>query len=470
MPPLIASAIFGALIWGLFRLERRPHPAVSPALWLPVAWMLLAGSRALAQWFNVGPAVEAPEQYLEGNPLDRLVLTALLATGLWVLSQRATQVRRILGANWPIVLFFIYAGVSIMWSDYSWVAFKRWIRASGNVVMILVILTEADPVAAVKRFLARTGFLLIPLSVLLIKYYPDLGRSYNMWTWTTHYVGVASGKNGLGFLCLVFGLASISGLLQSMRIADRKQRLRGLGIHCVILSMTLWLIVKANSMTSLACLIFGSLIICITSLRAMHKQPTAIHCLVAVASLLALFGVLIGAQSDIVDMMGRDATLTGRTLLWDELLSMSRDPVLGTGFESFWLGDRMQSLWTRHWWRPDQAHNGYIEIFVNLGMVGLALLAVVVVAGYRTVVQGFRHEPHLAGLKLAFFLAALVYNVTEAAFKGSSPVWICFLWASMSVPTAPARELAKPLARQAEHLSQFRAALRARHSQTHVRH
>ena len=69
--------------------------------------------------------------------------------------------------------------MSIGWSDYPDVAFKRWIKSLGDFVMVLIILTDRDRYAAIKRALTWTAFLLMPLSVLFIKFYPDLGRGYH---------------------------------------------------------------------------------------------------------------------------------------------------------------------------------------------------------------------------------------------------------------------------------------------------
>jgi O-antigen ligase len=132
--------------------------------------------------------------------------------------------------------------------------------------------------------------------------------------------------------------------------------------------------------------------------------------------------------------MGRDTTLTGRTTLWDEVLRLTVDPLFGTGFESFWLGTRLETLWRLYWWHPNQAHNGYLEVFLNLGAAGLVLLAAVMVWGYRNVVESFRRDPATCGLRLAYFLVAALYNLTEAAFKGLHLVWIALLLAIMTVP------------------------------------
>src|SRR5213594_614702 len=207
MPQGVATVVYGFVILALVLLDRDRQSRVSPALWIPVAWLLLAGSRMVSEWLEPVRAIELPDQILEGNPLNRLILTGLLAAGLIVLLARGRRTGTFLRANGPILLFFLYCAVSVLWSDYPEVAFKRWTRAAGDVVMVLVILTDTDPSAAVKRLLARTAFLLIPVSVLLIKYYPDLARGYihEFWTgtWTPYVTGVATGKNSLGYVCLV---------------------------------------------------------------------------------------------------------------------------------------------------------------------------------------------------------------------------------------------------------------------------
>src|SRR2546422_3284704 len=143
--------------------------------------VFIGASRTISQWLQIGPVMESPGQYLEGSPLDRLVLTGLLAAGLMVLLARGRRTGTFVQANGPILAFFFYCAVSVFWSDYPDVAFKRWTKALGNLVMVLVVLTDPHPSAAVKRLLARSGFLLIPLSFLLVKYYPDLGRGYSPW-------------------------------------------------------------------------------------------------------------------------------------------------------------------------------------------------------------------------------------------------------------------------------------------------
>jgi exopolysaccharide production protein ExoQ len=284
----------------------------------------------------------------------------------------------------------------------------------------------------VKRLLALTGFALIPASVLLVKYYPELGRQYDRWIGTAYYSGVASDKNGLGFNCLIFGLASVWRVVSGLQA---KVRNKGqLMAHLLILGMVLWLLGKANSSTSLACFMLGSALIIFLSMAKVEK-PAVVHTILASVVAAAAVGFMArDVFSYLVSSLGRDTTLTGRVPLWEQLLKMNRSPWFGTGFESFFLGERAERLWSIFTWHPNEAHNGYLELYLNLGIVGLGLFLFVIMVGYRNVVASFKSDRTTATLKLAFLIAALIYNSTEAAFKIMHPVWIVFLFAVTAVP------------------------------------
>ena len=102
--------------------------------------------------------------------------TGLVIAALAVVISRMDRVGLLLQENGPILLFFAFCAVSIVWSDFPFVALKRWIKSVGDLAMVLIILTEPDPMGALKRLITRLGFILFPLSVLLGKYYPHLGE------------------------------------------------------------------------------------------------------------------------------------------------------------------------------------------------------------------------------------------------------------------------------------------------------
>src|SRR5438105_2993601 len=251
MPPRVAVFAFGLLIAGLFRLDRDRALRTSPAVWIAIAWFLIGGSRMVSQWLGGEIPVGELDAYVEGSPFDRWFLSGLIAAAVMVLIARSRESGAWLRDNTPLVIFFLYCAFSILWSDYPFVAFKRWTKAFGNVTMVMLVLTDTSPQAAVKRFFAYTGFLLIPLSVLFIKYFPDLGRQYNRWTWTVSSIGVATDKNGLGALCLIVGLGSLWRFIAAARDTVDSKRKGFLLAHGTIIIMAAWLLIKADSSTSL---------------------------------------------------------------------------------------------------------------------------------------------------------------------------------------------------------------------------
>ena len=434
MSPGIATVVYALLILGLFWLDRDPKARTSAALWIPTIWLLLASSRSVSQWLQMGSRMDSPGQLTDGSPLDRLVYTGLLALGLIVLARRR-DVGRLLQLNRPVVLFFFYCALSLLWSDFPDVAFKRWTKALGDFVMILIVLTDREPTNAIKRLLARTTYLLIPLSLLLIKYYPDIGRTYGRWDWKTYYTGVTLDKNTLGVICLFLGLGSLWRFLLAFQDPKDTGRLRRLTAHGLILAMVLRLFWIINSMTSLSCFLIASALLLATAFRPVVRRPAVVHWLVAAVLCASISVLFLGFSPGVLKTMGRDPTLTARTEIWTVVLSIANNSLVGTGFESFWLGPRLEKIWSVYSWGPAEAHNGYLEIFLNLGWVGLALLALVIAAGYRTVVAAYRRHLPTGNLWLAYFVVGLIYNFTEAAFfRMMAPAWIFFLLAITGVP------------------------------------
>jgi O-antigen ligase len=440
MPASVATAGYISVILVLFWLDRDREVRPSRALWIPVLWFLIAASRPVSLWFQPQMIIDSASQYSEANPLNDIVLTVLLGGGVLVLVNRSRQVRRLLRANALVILFFLYCGVSILWSDFPLVAFRHWIRSIGDPVMALVVLTEADLPAALTRLITRTAFVLIPLSVLMIKYYPDLGREYNYWTFLPSYCGVTTNKNTLGLLCLVTGLGSLWCFLSVFRDLRGGKRLRRLLAHSAVLLMIFWMFWMADSVTSSCCfLLAGALMATATLFRAARRTPLLPILVVAIVCvpLIALFSDMGGG---LVEDLGRNPTLTGRTIIWKVVLSLSGNPLLGTGFESFWLGDRLPAIWQKTMLGLQEAHNGYLEVYLNLGWVGVALLATLMVKGYRNVMAWLRRNPPLGTLILAFFVAPVIYSLTEAGFRMMNLSWITFLLVTIATPQAVSQE------------------------------
>jgi exopolysaccharide production protein ExoQ len=436
VPPIVAAFFCCVGIIGIFWLDRDHKSRTSPALWIALAWFLLACSRSLSSWLNIRQSSvgSITDQLSEGSPMDMGVLTGLLFLGVIVLLKRGERVARILRHSAPILLFFSYCLISLVWSDYPAVAFKRWNKAIGDWVMILIVWTDPQPITALKRLLARTTYTLIPLSILFIKYYPGLGRGYGRWSGLAVYYGVTTDKNALGAICLLFGLASVWQVFNLFSDDERQnvQRSRHLIVQVVILAMILWLFSIIDAMTSLSCFLLASCLLFAIRCRMFVRSRFMVHCLVLVTVLIPVSVTLLGFSPDTLQTMGRNATLTERTDIWAMVITLVPNRWVGAGYESFWLGPRLEAMISNvtRWWVPNQSHNGYLEIFANLGWLGVGCLALVIFWGYRRAIRAWRQNLPASNLMLAYFVTGVIFNLTEAAFfRMMIPVWMFFLLA-----------------------------------------
>jgi O-antigen ligase len=205
--------------------------------------------------------------------------------------------------------------------------------------------------------------------------------------------------------------------------------------HGLMLLTAVWLIKKCDSMTSMSCLVIAGAVMIMTTFPWVSKRVGNIHILVGSAVSLSLFAAFVDTSGELLHLLGRDSTLTGRTEIWKAVLSLNTNPLVGTGYESFWLGDRIEKVWRLIGFTGiAEAHNGYLDTYINLGAIGLFLLGMLLLNAYRHVLVTLRRHPHAGRLSLALFTAGLIYNLTESGFKMMTPLWLAFLLGITCVP------------------------------------
>ena len=440
MPPILASILTVGFIAFLFRRDFREKPNVTGALWIPILWLFIIGSRAITAWLNLcGVAVGGSLE--DGSPADATVYFALIVAGLCVLKKRQINLGEILRNNRLLAAFLIYCLVSIFWSDFPLVSFKRWIKILGHPIMALIIFTEPDPEEALVRLMKRCAYVLVPVSILFIKYFPQWGRGFEQWTGMADNTGITTNKNDLGCDCLIFGFFFFWCFLKTWNREKSPVRRNELLLCGGFLIMTLWLLKAAHSSTSLVSLGIAMSLILFLGLRFVNKKRVGAYVVTGVV-VIVLAEAAFGISSLALQVLGKDPTLTDRTLLWHEVLKIPINPVFGAGFESFWLGDRLKKLWDIYWWHPIQAHNGYLETYLNLGLVGLALMIGLIVSTFRKGSRMLLENFEFARFRLGFLAAFVFYNWTEAAIKALHPVWFVFFLIAMDYPK-PQVETAK---------------------------
>ena len=445
MPPTLALFLTLGFIGFLFRRDFREKPDVTGALWLPIVWLLIISSRSVSQWLNIfGLTHSTPISMEDGSPLDATVYVCLIAAGIYTLHRRRVALAEFARANKWLIAFFIYGLISIAWSDFPFVSFKRWIKILGHPIMVLIIFTEPDPQEAFRRLMKRCAYVIVPVSILLIKYYPEIGRKASAWATSSMNTGIAGGKNALGGDCLVLGLFFFWHLLVTWRLDKGKVRRNELVLITGFLSTIGWLLLRAQSSTALASLLLGMLVVLLLGLRSVNKKLIGRYVLVVVVSFL-IAEATFGISSILIESLGRDSTLTGRTELWQRLLAFHTNPIYGVGFESFWLGERLLSIGEVYWWQANEAHNGYLETYLNLGWIGVFLMVAWIVATFHKSRLDLLTDFQFSRFQLGFLCATVIYNLAESGFRSLHPMWFVFYIVSVTYPQAQFESVELPL-------------------------
>src|SRR5262245_23479386 len=397
------------------------EPNVSFAIWLPVFWMLRVASRSFGLWF---PGED--DQWIE-----QIILSAITVAGLIVLTQRNAKVSVLFRENRLLLLFLAYMTLSILWSGDLSFAFKRWFRAVGDVTMALLVLTELDPFVAVLCVLRRAIVVLIPLSLVLSMYFPDLGRGQGD-SWT----GVTVDKNWLGLLCFVASAYLLWHWTTRRRKSEwaKNMRVAGIPFEIPLLVVSLYLLFGGStgsvSRSSTAIVLLALAVGVFYLIEYVRKRHLRLASLVTPFVLLFLFVQVLPRLAGhrsltdhiIEDVLHKDVNLTDRTDFWPLVLKKGMaHPWFGSGFDSFFTPQMQDTIQTElamgeTYFKPNQAHNGYLQVFLNLGVTGLALLMLMIYSAFRSVSRLNETSFEYGQMRLVLLACVLVSNWTEASF------------------------------------------------------
>jgi len=377
--------------------------------------MLYTVSKPLAIWFGTGRDMEA------GSPLDRGFLIALLCLSLLILLKRQVNWFSAIRENIWLLFLIGYMLVSILWSDIPNISFRRWVRELDAVVMSFLVLSERNRRQALQSILRRAIYILIPFSLLLIKYYPKYGCDYSHWSGQQMWIGVTLHKNGLCLLCIISALFLIWTLIRRRQGRDIPIAKYQIYVEVFLLFLTLWILAGpqktfTNSATSSVAFAVG--LSAMAGLFWMKKRGLKLRAntLKVIVALIIVYGTvtpMVGGLSllDVSSALGRDETLTGRRDIWSILVPLAmKQPLLGHGIGGFWT-DAMRNLSASH------AHNGYLEVLLSLGFVGLFLVFMFLLSCCDKAQRALSDDFDWGVLFICYLLMAVVHNITEPSIN-----------------------------------------------------
>lgn len=163
-----------------------------------------------------------------------------------------------------------------------------------------------------------------------------------------------------------------------------------------------------------------------------------------------IYATFVGSPFDAaMGGMGRDTTLTGRTEIWSAALDVGPgNPFIGRGYGSFWIGNTAEEVWRNLTYHTHftQSHNGYIDIYLELGALGVILLACLIWSVCRNIGQTFANDVEYGTYRMAFLSAVVMHNLTESSYgRPTHLLWFMFLLSCVHITAVPERETRPPL-------------------------
>lgn len=340
------------------------------------------------------------------NVVNQYLFSALyLLASVGLIGKWRVVYQLILQEKW-LFIFIGWALLSVLWSEYTTVSFKRWLQLFGSVLICVSALVnlrnEEEILACFKAIL----LIYLPLTIASIILVPGAVHLDSA-AWR----GLAPHKNILGQACLVSLLIWIFAWRHSKSRSGQSLCLLGAAISFVLL-------VGSKSMTSLlTALILLSVYILAAAVRKII-QPFigSFSAWLLTASLFACYVAVLLAYpeilSGVVGFFGRELNLTGRSDLWARVMEeTSGQFILGWGYGGFWVVNSswLDNLYSEFIWLPNQSHLGYLDILVETGIVGCAIVIFLLLSYFRKLAGS--EQSHLWKW---FVIMVLIINITES--------------------------------------------------------
>lgn len=344
---------------------------------------------------------------------------ALIGLGLIISAQQSW--RAVLRAPWLVALALL-AIASTLWSIDSELSFRRGIAVLATTLMGVYLAARFDWLTAL-RLLGAVWLVLMLASFLAGIVAPGFAVMHDIHpgAWT----GGWSEKNALG------GHAARAAFLFAF-LAWRDPAHRRAWAIGLIVSLALVLLSRSATALLGAMLGLGVLGAAWWMLRGRRFSLALIWAGLAFGSLAVL--VYLTAPGFLLGLIGKDETLTGRTNIWIELVAaIEQKPALGYGYLAFWGLDSEPRDWLEKAvaWNAPSGHNGWLDLAISLGLVGVVLFAIDVGAtGLRAVGLALRSP---AGVFALGFLAQfMLFAMSESVILAQNSI----LWATFAFVSA----------------------------------
>jgi len=293
------------------------------------------------------------------------------------------KVRKVLSEKYiQLGLLFIWIYLSLIWSNDLFATFKGSVLLTFTLIFSVyafVFFTRDEfweVLYDISLIISISSFVIIPLL-------PELAimpEGLHQGDWR----GVFLHKNALGNYMAIINIVFFVSIRKKYRI----------NISIVGYFLSWLLIIGSGSKTSLAASIF--IHVSMLFLQLIKSKKFSYRLILGLSSipiiLIAIFIIL--NYKKIAYLLGGSESLTGRIPLWyNVILAISKAPILGYGYTAFW-GSELGSMkfMTNTDWLSGKSHNAFLDVWLDLGIIGLILFIVLIVNTLIRLLKIYRNK------------------------------------------------------------------------------
>jgi exopolysaccharide production protein ExoQ len=356
----------------------------------------------------------------DGSPLLRWVfITLQLISVMIVVPRWRSFVRTAIRHKSTLLLLAMVVG-SVAWSIEAGITLRRGIALLGTTVFGFYLASRYSTLSLLHRLAAALGLVLL-LSIVFAVALPGIGvhADAHAGAWR----GVLPHKNALG-------QTSTLAVLVFYIVWKGSDRYRGAGFVGILLAIPVLLLSRSATALVLVALLGAT-----WPLYSMLRWRVGIMVPALIVTMLVGGGavsLLLAHREAALHALGRDPTLTGRTDMWGIIWqAIASEPWLGYGYRSFWRDDESGRLaiWAALEWTPTTAHNGIVDLALDIGLLGVAIFLTSFVSAVYLAFRAVRTHRHPVSFwPLMFLTFLLLCNITESMLlQANNILWILYV-------------------------------------------
>ncbi|WP_213805071.1 O-antigen ligase family protein [Granulicella sp. dw_53] len=381
--------------------------------WGLLAPLLYFALDGVSPFVNGGTAMRAVMTSSAGGAIiDRLGNILIFAACMFFVIRRHESIRRL---SLKVRLITIFPIVAILLAPVSQQVTRTISSGTvllGGIFLMLYIMSRYTFNEVMEIFLVL-GTGTIVASILFALGLPQYGRDL-MGGHSSAWKGIFSAKNYLGNMALFF-------LTVAVAYRPRTSFFRSLRLSQIFFCLVAIAFSRAATSYMLTAVYIAYAVVT-NILRGFRKKDYFVTFIVFAVIFGSVIAMIVLEPTFLFSLLGKDVTLTGRTEIWDAVLgSIAKRPLLGYGYQAFWLGFKGESyrIILTVTWALGQAQNGFLDVTLEMGVIGLALVLLIFGFAFRdglSCLLGSRDEGLLRAVEwyLIIVILTLIYNLDES--------------------------------------------------------